>query len=187
MGLLRVPGCFIAMRVLIDPRGSNIYRFPVAPNLAATDEIGSRPVVATIEDLVESKEAPRSFLKAARKDLTPEEAASTAGMRWLQYEADRLEQECGGVRAALDELRNAHDTLTDQYHDQRVEVANLRGTKHASVRNEILANLCLAAGAAGLGVAPGYFSIAGAAGLAYVGMVVSAVLVVGGISCRVWK
>src|SRR6185312_14754405 len=110
-----------------------------------------------------------------------------AGVRWLQYDADRLEQECNAARIALNALKGAHEQLTNQFHDQRVELASLKGTGHASVRNEILANLCLAAGSAGLGVAPGYFAVPAAAGLATIGLVVSGLLVLGGISCRVWK
>jgi hypothetical protein len=173
--------------IQIDPRGLDIYRFPVSPNLAATEEAGAKPVALALSGSDEAKEPARSFLKFARKDLTAEQAASPAGVRWLQYEADRLETECNITKHALEAVRGDHDKLSGEFHNQRVQLETLRGAKNASIRNEILANLCLAAGFAGLGAVPGYFSIATAASLAYVGLIISGVLVIGGITCRVWK
>jgi hypothetical protein len=159
----------------------------VAINPTATDEAGATPVVPAASDSFAAKEGARAFLKAARTDLTPEEAASVAGVRWLQYEADRLEQECGAFRSELRDIRRAHETLSVQFHDQRVVVETLRGSRIASIRNEILANICLAAGSAGLAVVPPYLSVPAVAELAYVAGTVSVVLLLGGIFCRKWR
>jgi hypothetical protein len=172
----------------IDHQGAAIYQFPVASKSSSvTEEAGSVPVAVGAAATAEPKEAARGFLKAARKDLTPEEAGSPAGLRWLQYEAERLDQECGDRRQGMAELQVERESLLARYNDQRVELEKLQGGRRASIRNEILSNLCLAAGSAGLGVTPSYLSIADAAQLAEAGLAISGVLFVGGILLRMWK
>ena len=171
----------------VDQASAEIYQFSMAANKpSVTEEAGAVPVIADTAG-AEVKEAARGFLKAARKDLTQEEAASPAGLRWLQYEAERLDQECGATRREMRDLRQAYDALITQYTEARIAIEKLGGAKRVSVRNEILSTLCIGAGGAGLGVTPGYFTIADAADLAHVGLVISAVLFIGGITVRMWK
>lgn len=168
-----------------------IYQFPVsAPHapvpISATDESGAVPVESGIAD-TGVKEAPRRFLHAARRDLTEQEAGSPAGLRWLTYDAERLDRECIDLRESISGTQERYDVLREQFHDKRVELETLRGKSSLSVRNELLSYLCISAGSAGLGATPSYLAIAAAHQLAAIGIVVSAVLVVGGIALRVWK
>ena len=133
------------------------------------------------------KESARGFLKAARKDLTPEEAASTAGLRWLQYEAERLDQDCASLKTEMRELRHAHDALLSQYNDGRVEIERLTGLNRVKIRNEILSTLCIGAGGAGLGASPSLFIIPDATKFGQVGLVISGVLFMSGVILRIWK
>lgn len=175
------------MSARIDPLRSNIYRFPMPPSLSATDEAGATPVVSAEPEAAEAKEPRRSFLKGARRDLSEDEARSAAGVRWLQAEADRLEQECGEARSETGKLRRDYDSVLERYHDQRVDLATLQGTRKISIRNEILASLCLVGGSSGLSLLPTYLDIPWLARFAYIGLVVCALLFLGGIACRIWK
>ena len=159
----------------------------MAPSLAATDEAGARPVVSAEGDSSEGKEAPRGFLKNARVDLSSEQAASPAGVRWLQYEVDRLERECADARSELMSLRQDFKQISDKYSDQRVAFATLDGKRGISIRNEILSGFCLAGGSAGLGLFPSYLGVPELANFAYVGMAISGILLLGSIFCRSWK
>jgi hypothetical protein len=169
----------------IDHVPARIYQHAVSErSQSATEEAGAIP---TADAGAEVKEPPRGFLKAARKDLTPEEASSPAGVRWLQYEAERLDQECDRMRGELEDLREQHNTVSLQYSEARLEIERLRGAKNVAVRNEILATLSLAAGSAGLSVTPAYLSIPSTFQFALVTLVVSAVLFLGGIFLRIWR
>lgn len=151
---------------------------------SATEETGAIPVD---EGPGVAKESGRDFLRAARKDLTPEEASSPAGLRWLQYEAERLDDECQITRRQNETLRAENKMLSESHHSSLIEVEKLRGAGRVSIRNEILSTLCIGGGGAGLGVMPSYLSVSGAASLAETGMVISGVLFIGGIILRMWK
>jgi hypothetical protein len=174
----------------IDPPSATIYHFPVAnltKHSSPTEEAGAVPIAPSGEPQDEIKGSGRTFLRAARRDLTQEEAASPAGVRWLQHDVERLDQDCLALRKEIQDLREKHETLSTEYHDKRIEVEALKAVARASIRNEILANMCLAAGSAGLSVMPGYLSIPAATQLAEVGLVVSGLLFFAGIALRMWK
>jgi hypothetical protein len=174
----------------IDRPSATIYRFPVtSPSKISspTEEAGAIPLVPADGIGGEVKESGRPFLQAARRNLTEEEAASPAGIRWLAHDVERLEQDCFTLRKEVHDLRHKHDALSEQYHDKRIEVEALRAVSRLSLKNEILANMCLAAGSAGLSTTPSYFSVPGASYLAIVGVVISAVLFIGGVALRMWK
>ena len=61
-----------------------------AASASATEETGATPIASEGEGLGKAKESPRSFLQSARRNLTPEEAQSPAGVRWLTHEVERL-------------------------------------------------------------------------------------------------
>lgn len=156
-------------------------------SLAATEETGASPIGTFGAEASEEKDQPRGFLKAARKDLTAEQAGSEAGVRWLQYEAERLEKECSATRSEIAGVRRDYKEISEKYNDQRVEMETLKGKQGIAKKNEILSTLSLGVGCAGLGVAPTYLSVPAVAGMAYSMMVICAVLVVGSIVCRMWK
>jgi hypothetical protein len=168
----------------IDSDDATIYQFPMGGKNLPTDEAGAIPI-APAEEAREVKDSGRAFLQAARRNLTEEEASSPAGIRWLTHDVERLDQECVALRREIQQFRQQCSSLMDQHHQKCIEVETLRAGSRLSVKNEILANLCLAAGSAGLGVMPSYFSTAEY--LAIVGLVVSAVLFVGGLALRMWK
>jgi hypothetical protein len=104
----------------IDHAPAKIYQHAVSERIqSATEEAGAIP---TADAGAEVKEPPRGFLKAARKDLTPEEASSPAGVRWLQYEAERLDQECDRMRVELDGLREQYNAVSSQYNQAKLEI-----------------------------------------------------------------
>jgi hypothetical protein len=177
----------------VDQPGATIYHFPVATQApqateraSATEERGATPTPQPRGE-PESKDSKREFLRAASRDLTEKEASSPAGIRWLAHDAERLDRECDGLREEVGDLRQKYDFMKDQFNDKRVEVETLRGGTRISKRNEILSNLALAGGGAGLGAAPSYFAVQGAQNMAYTVMAISAVLVVGAILFRAWK
>src|ERR1043166_3189415 len=111
----------------MDRETATIYHFPMSSREVTavrtpSDEAGSTPV-AESRDLVSPPG--RGFVK--RRDLTLEEAASVAGIRWLQYDADRLDTECTSLREEVAELRSKVWDLTTQYHDNRGEVEAPKG------------------------------------------------------------
>jgi len=178
----------------IDPPGATIYEFPMTEAskvrgpvgaTGPTEESGATVVAVPASEIKES--GPRSFLQAARRNLTEDEAASPAGVRWLAHDADRWEQDCIAARQELGDLREKHDDLTTQYHDKRIEIEALKGARGVSIRNEILSTLCVIGGSSGLSVLPSYLSTPATTNLAYVGLPVSAVLLLGGIILRIWK
>ena len=190
----------------VDPLRATIYQFPMVetdkggqgqtgalvgaaewPRGASgpTEEAGATPVGTAASEIKES--GPRAFLQAARRNLTEEEAASPAGVRWLAHDADRWEQDCVAARKELADLRKKHDDLTTQYHDKRIEVEALKGARNVSIRNEILSTLCIIGGSSGLSVFPSYLATPATANLAYVGLPVSGVLLLGGLILRIWK
>jgi len=156
------------------------------PQSSPTEDTGATPLSAE-PGTVEVKESPRGFLRAARKDLTQEEASSPAGVRWLQYDAERLEQERATLGEELRRVNDAYVKLQAEYVDSRIELEKLRGENTKLSRNDVLSTLCIGAGGAGLGAAPGYFEIATASHLAYVGATISGVLLLGGIVLRKWR
>lgn len=156
----------------------------LTPSSSATEEAGS---VAVSVEVVQVKESPREFLRAARRNLTEDEAASPAGIRWLTHDVERLDQECAALRMELSQLRERHDVLQRDHTDKRVEVESLKAKSRVSVKTEILSYLCMSAGSVGLGASPKYLAIPEAAQLAEIVLAVSVVLIVGGIVLRVWK
>jgi hypothetical protein len=157
-----------------------------AASASATEETGATPIASEGEGLGKAKESPRSFLQSARRNLTPEEAQSPAGVRWLTHEVERLDQECAAQRADITDLRSQCDHLKDQFNDKRVELETVKAASNISTRNEMLSALSLAGGSAGLGACTGFLSTP-ASGLAIVGSVISGVLMLGSIGLRVWK
>ncbi len=155
--------------------------------ISPTEEAGSIPVSDSPGETEEVKELARSFLGAARRDLTQDEASSPAGVRWLQYEADRLDRECSSAKSDLRDLRLKYDSLVEAFHDQRVLVETLTGKKSLSIRNDVLSALCLASGGAGLSAGVTYLSIPQAHEMASVVIAISSILLVGGIVLRIWK
>jgi len=173
----------------MDQLEAVIYRFPVSAKIASpTEETGATPVI--VDDLLgsgDAKPSERGFLRAARRDLTPDEAASAAGIRWIQYDLERLDNECSTLHRTIDQLRHKNDTLLAEFNDQRVELETLKASAKTSLRNEILANLCLAGGSAGLGAASGFVLLPAVHDFAVVVLIVSGVLFLGGILLRVFK
>jgi hypothetical protein len=171
----------------VDRISSAIYQFRVAATQSSpTEDTGATPL-PTQPAAAEVKESPRSFLRAARKDLTEEEASSPAGVRWLQYDTERLEEERAALNAELKETKEEYTKLQEIYFESRIELEKLRGQNLKLSRNDVLSTLCIGAGGAGLGAVPGYFEVSGAQHLAYVGAVISAVLLLGGIALRKWS
>ncbi len=172
---------------MFDRPHATIYRFPVAAKAqpSATEESGATPTAPVAG--AEVKESPRGFLQAARRNLTEEEAASPAGVRWLTHDVERLDQECIALRKELQEIRGRYEHLQTQYNDKRVEVEGLKTSSRISIRNEALSYLCFSAGSAGLGATASFFTVPGAFSYAVVALIISAVLILGGIFLRVWK
>jgi len=170
----------------VDPPEATIYQFPVdTSKLSATEETGAVPIAPGEAREGEAKDSGRPFL--TRRNLTEEEAASPAGLRWLQHDAERLDRDCAVVRKENQDLRERYDALQVQLSDKRVEIERLTGSSRISLRNEILSYLCLTAGAAGLGAAPAYLSAPSTAPLAMVGLAISGILFLGGLILRAWK
>jgi hypothetical protein len=110
----------------IDHSAAVIYQFAVAATQSSpTEETGAVPVTPGPVD--EGKELDRGFLRAARKDLTEDEAASPAGVRWLQYEAERLDKDCATNRAEFRELRITHESLQSRCHEACIQIEQLKG------------------------------------------------------------
>ena len=122
------------------------------------------------------KEPARAFLQLARKDLSEEELSSPGVRRFLIAEIERLDTDCVELR-----------TIRDRYNEQRVELAVLQESSKASKFYELLSFVTLSVGSAGLGAAPSYFAINGAASTAWVVLILSCILVMTGIAARVFK
>jgi hypothetical protein len=150
---------------------------------SATEETGAVPVPV----VTQAKEGGRPFIAAARRDLSEREAASPAGVRWLAYDVERLDRECLETRQELQELRRRNDALTSELSDKKVELERERSKSSTSAQNDILTYLCATAGSVGLGACASFWTVPEAAALAQIGMVVSALVVLGGIVLRVWK
>lgn len=140
----------------------------------ATDEAGSTPT-SNAQDKP-TKDVRRGFLSSAMRDLSEEELDSPAARRFLIAEIQRLDTEC-------DEGKS----LSLSYNDLRVENAQLRERSKKSRAIEILSFVSTSAGAAGLGAAPSYISVAEVAGVGWVFAVVAAILVLTGIICRIFS
>ena len=179
--------------VEVDPPRATIYEFPMAGSAKSTaaggasDETGATPIEIEGVSSGRAREASRSFLAAARRDLTEEQASSPAGLRWLMHDVERLDQESTSLKAELAQANQQVDELKTAFNDKRVELEAAKSGAAVSVRNEVLTYLCISAGSAGLGACPGYLSLAGATTLAAVGVIVSALLLLGGLTLRVWK
>jgi hypothetical protein len=143
---------------------------------SATEETGAIPVSSAISATSEVKESTRAFLQAARRDLTEDEAASPAGRRFLIAEIERLDLLCA-----------EYQSLAQNYHDQRVEIATLKEAAKPVRWNQILSFVSLSIGSAGVGAAPNYFTIEGGVAVGLVVFGLSVVLVVVGIASQVWK
>src|ERR1700680_521083 len=107
----------------IDADGTTIYDVHVAteaksPGISATEEAGATPIPPD-QEAGGAKESTRSFLQAARRNLTEEEASSPAGIRWLTHDVERLDLECARLREEMDNLRERYDILREQYNDKR--------------------------------------------------------------------
>jgi len=177
----------------VDPPCTTIYEFPMAEGMesiaasGATEEAGATPINIEGGSSGRAREASRSFLAAARRDLTEEQASSPAGVRWLMHDGERLDQECASLKVQLAQAREKIEELKTGLNDKRVELETVKGTTAISVRNEALTYLCVSAGSAGLGACPGYIAVAGATTLAVIGIIISALLLLGGLLLRVWK
>ncbi len=176
----------------VDPLTATIYEFPMMAETSKvmgatgpTEATGATPIAEEASRPV--KESSRSFLQAARRNLTEEEASSPAGVRWLTADVERLDQECAEMQTQLAELRAQYDSLKDQFNDKRVELESVKAKATITTRNELLSYLCVSAGAAGMAVCPGYFAVQGAGGLAIAGLVIAAVLFGAGLILRGWK
>jgi hypothetical protein len=151
-----------------------------------TEESGAIPLA--IEGASgRTRDAARSFLAAARRDLTEEQASSPAGVRWLMHDVERLDQERTALRTEFADIREKYEALREDFNDKRVELEATKSAARVSARNEALTYLCVSAGSAGLGACPGYFSVSGATTLATTGIVISALLLMCGLTLRVWK
>lgn len=162
---------------MFDPPSATIYRFPVAEkpvSISATEEAGS--IALTGAGYSNIKEPARSFLDSGRRNLREEEIDSPAARRFLIAEIERLDQVCAEL-----------DSYKDQYHDQRVELTQLRAEKTKSIFHEILSTFCISVGFAGLGAAPNYLAVAGAERFVLIVIGLSAVLVAGGFITKAWK
>src|SRR4051812_17554053 len=114
--------------------GAKIYRFPMADpaknfpaTTSPTEEAGA--AVAPGGEVAILKESSRSFLAAARRNLTAEELASPGALRLLIAELERLDQVC-----------SEHQTIVTEYHSQRVIVATLTEQLGGARKLQILSN-----------------------------------------------
>jgi hypothetical protein len=153
------------------------------PSASATDEAGATPVDAPKELTTSS----RSFLKATQRELTAEEAASPAGVRWLMHDAERLEAECGKLQDTLEGLRVEHDKLKEVYQNKRVELEQVRAGSKVTSQIEKLSSLSIAGGSAGIGASIKYLNDPTDHSFALVVLVISAMFVLGGVVLRKWS
>jgi hypothetical protein len=154
---------------------------------SATDEAGAVPLEEA-SDVAEVAHKPsRTFLRASQRELTEQEAASPAGLRWLTYDIERLEAECFRLSERLAEVQDKHDVLRDTYSDQRVEIEKLGSRARVSIRNELLSYLCFSVGSVGLGVTPSLVLVQATALPGTILLAVSSLLLLGGLVLRVWK
>jgi len=162
----------------VDHPEAAIYQFPVVrKNSSATEDTGATPLSGEIGPGVpEAKEPARSFLQVGRKNLSEKDLSTPAARRFLIAEIERLDQQCV-----------EHQGFVQKFHDQRVTIATLTESAKISTWKEILSGACLAVGAAGLGAAPGYFSIPGAVSYGIVFFGISLFLVGIGVASRVWR
>jgi hypothetical protein len=109
----------VTAATVVDPCGVKIYDFLVAKakqtSVSATEETGAIPIQPDQTVVGEPKASARSFLQAARRNLTEQEASSPAGIRWLTHDVERLDQECSSLRAQVEELQARYDELNAQY------------------------------------------------------------------------
>ena len=163
----------------IDARGATIYQFPmpesgkVLGTTGPTDERGALPVAGG-----EVKEAGRSFLEVARRNLTEEELSSPGVRRFLLYEVERLDQLC--VK---------YEPFVEKYHDQRVTIATLTEGAKTSRWIEILSSMCLAIGSAGLGASISFLTTPGTANVSWgwIAFGLCAILTLTGAAPKVFK
>lgn len=157
---------------------AEIFRFPCMSEKlsSATEESGSTPVSPATALAENSKETPRGFLQAARRNLTEEDLDTPAARRFLLAEIERLDTIC-----------TDHDGLITRYHDQRVTIAELTLGSAASRKSDLLSFVCLSIGSAGIGAAPSYFGLTGGTYYGIVILIGSVVLFGAGILSKVVK
>lgn len=142
---------------------------------AATEEAGSQPL-GDASNGVSAKQEPRRFLDLARRDLNEEELSSPAARRFLIAEIERLDGDCANYKATHLE-----------FIDLKVENATLLEAQKKSRWNEILSFVCSTIGAAGIGAAPSYMTVAGLHGVGWVLAIGSAILVIVAVLSRLIK
>ena len=123
-----------------------------------------------------SKEAPRSFLLLARRNLTDDELSTPAVRRFLIAEVERLDQQCAETQG-----------IVTEYHEQRITIAKLQESAKPTRWVEILSSVCLAVGAAGLGAATNYLTIKNGTPVGIVISCLSTIMLFFGIAPKVWK
>lgn len=159
----------------IDRPGAAIYSLPMVSRVAAaTDEAGSTPAAADEVAASAIKEPSRQFLRLARRDLSDDELATPAARRFLIAELERL-----------DEQNEEQRQIVALYHNQRVDIARLSSELGKSKYVELLSNVCLAIGSAGIGAAPSYFSLKDGTTIGLVILGLAVVLLVAGIAPKV--
>lgn len=163
----------------IDAPGARIYHFPVVESLKTIgptgpiDERGALPVATGGE-----KEASRSFLAVARRNLTEEELSGPAARRFLLYEVERLDQLC-----------TKYEPFIEKYHDQRVTIASITDRAETSRWIEILSSTSLAIGSVGLGAAITFLTAPGTASVSWgwIAFGLCSILIVAGVAPKVLK
>jgi hypothetical protein len=145
-----------------------------ANNTSPTDETGALPPPGG--EASTSKEPARGFLAAARRNLTAEELASPGALRLLIAELERLDQVCAEQQG-----------IVLKYYDQRETIASLTERTQTSKWTEILFISNLSVGAAGIGAAPAYFTIADGKWAGVVVLALSLILVSLGVASRIKK
>jgi hypothetical protein len=139
-----------------------------------TEESGATPIDEAGH--VEQKRQARSFLAQARRNLSEDELSAPAVRRFLIEECERLDAKCAEL-----------DSYVERYHDLRVEKVSLESRLKSSRSHDVLSGLCLAAGSAGIGGSSRFLTVPGAESTGWVLLIVSAVLLVGGVASKVWK
>jgi hypothetical protein len=178
----------------VDQPEAVIYRFPVPSKtntaeqaeVSATEDAGALPT----GDSGGAKSTSRSFLGAARQNLSPEDFknAKVAPIiaRFLIDDCENLIQEKLDLRAELRSLRTTHAGQLAENGGLKVQIAELTAKTKTLTVNEILYFVCSAAGAAGFPVMLGIEGLKGGEELGIVGMVICGILVVGSIGLRSW-
>lgn len=160
----------------IDQPGATIYAFPMLSKaVSATEETGSVPVAAADVAATAAKEPLHAFLGAARRDdLTADELATPATLRFLISELERLNDRCIG----LESVEKIHNDL-------RVEHARLEERADRSKWSGLLSDACLSIGSLGLGAAPSYIGLPGVEHVGFVVLAGAAVLILFGVVAKV--